>query len=402
MSLDEKFIDDFCKKSPNAKRAKNGILLETTEGVFHITNFISTEEHDKIRHKYGQGATSFMSYCNESDIARIMKPQSSSDLLLKLRAEAILDNPRLMRVFQSRKGKKKNWSLSKYYSRRVNEEKYLENLSKGNRKKLSSIPAGSAYIDSANAMCIKTEYGNIIAISEPLENFLYFMNIFFYGEDFGVSQDDLSAAYVIAQRIMAGHESFDFDLDPRARSLPFNIENFMRECTNLQYQFILGHEYSHHLLGHLDTASLMSIKKEKLTIKHYKHSHKLEYDADWYSIKHIKGNSSYRENIANSAFLTLMYFDVSRMVQKHINPSSRQSLNTHPTPENRIFKLRSRLNNRYGFPHENLKNNIKYFREYTEYFLKEILPYNYDMFEGYGSIYLPSYTDKILQDRVDF
>ncbi len=403
--MDSELIESLLKNNPKARRAKDGIIIDTDKGLFHLTGIIKRSDYEGL----GEDAIFFTEFCSRSDVEKIQSPKTASDYLLKLRAESIVGNPRLIRVFKARKGKTKNWSLEKYYLRRKREERYLSSLSKGNRLRLKNIPSGSVYLDGANAICAKTSAGNIIAVSEPLEYFLYFMNIFFYGEEFGIKGKDTSAAFRIAQRIMCGHESFDFDIDPRG-CLPENIDIWMKNTTDLQYQFILGHEYSHHLLGHVKNSNLrsdslssfMGMYEGKSTINHYKYSHKLEYDADWYSIKNIKGNSQFRNDISCAAFLTLMYLETSRMVLDYISPMRVNHVGTHPDPISRIFKIRKKLNNKYGLTKETLENNLGYLKKYTEKFITQYLVYNFEQFESYGSHYLPSYKARLLNDRIDF
>lgn len=404
-TVDKEFIESILKSNPNARRAKDGVVIETEYGMLHLTGMIKKSEYEGL----GEDATFFAPFCSRSDIEKIKTPKIASDFLLKLRAESIVDNPRLIRVFKSRNGNKTNWSLENFYRERTREETYLDNLSKGNYDKLKSIPAGSAYLNSVNAVCMKTELGNIIAVSEPLEHFLYFMNIFFYGENFGVKDEDIHASFRIAQRIMGGHESFDFDIDPRA-TLPEHIEAWINHVTDLQYQFILGHEYSHHLLGHVKDSNLHSealssflhMHEGNNKIKYYKYSHKLEYDADWHSIKNIKGNSNFKNELACAAFLTLMYLECSRMILDYINPRRTNQISSHPDPVSRIYKIRKKLNNKYGYTREQLENNLRYFKDYTDSFITQYLVFNFDEFEKYGSHYLPNYKKKLLVDRIDF
>ncbi|MDR6349409.1 M48 family metalloprotease [Pantoea sp. SORGH_AS_0659] len=405
MSEEQDFFDRILAEAPNARRASQGVLIESGNVLLHLTGVIKHSDLEGL----SDDASFYASFCSREDIERIKKPKVLSDFLLQIRAEAIVDNPRLIRVFRKRKGNKKDWSLDEYYKSKFKESIYLKSLSKGNQKKLEKIPAGSAYLDNVNATCMKTVSGNIIAISESLENYLYFMNIFFYGDDFGLDQADTFSAYLIAQRIMAGHESYDFDLDSRGE-LPTHFEDFLQSLTNLQYQFILGHEYAHHLLGHLndsrlfkeDLSIMLNAYQGDMKIQHYKYSHKLEYDADWHAIKNIKGNSLYKGDIANAAFLTLMYFETSRLILDYTNPMRGSIHSSHPSPTDRILKLRSRLNNKRGFSREQLENNIEYLTKYTDHFLKEYLAFNFDSFEKYGSVYLPNYKKKLLLDRVEF
>ncbi|ENQ8064266.1 M48 family metalloprotease [Vibrio parahaemolyticus] len=389
----------------NVEKAKQGVVINTGNGIMHLFGAVNNSDYLGL----GDDALFFAPFCSRDDVEKIMNPKSASDYLLKLRAESIVDNPRLIRVFLKRKAGYTNWSLSEYYKKQDRDPLYLKFLSKGNYDKLKNVPAGSAYINTVNAVCSKSPKGNVIAVSEPLEQYLYFMNIFFYGDDFGIDDHNRFNAFLIAQRLIAGFESPDFDLDPRC-IFPESVEIFMSGLTNIQYQFILGHEYSHHLLGHLSDANLVSTNFSEIVrgfegtykLSHYKYSHKLEYDADWHAIKFIKGNKQFRNDVANGAFLALMYMKVSSMVLDYINPARSTLMSTHPDPIQRIWKLRTRLNNKLGFDRDQLTNNISFLESYTNDFLNHFVAFNFDDFEKYGSVYLPSYKKKLLIDRLDF
>ncbi len=403
--MKEEEIEAILKASPNAKRAKDGVILETEDGLFHITGIHVQENKEEL----GGENVFFTPFCTDDEIRRVLKPRSASDYLLQLQAEAIVDNPRLIRVFKNRKRKVKNWSLESFYANQQRDLSYLANLSKGKQKKLSQIPFGGAYLNCVNAKCIKTDPGNIVTISETLEYFFYFMNIWFYGETLSIPVEDQFAAFIIAMRLMKGYESFDFDLDPRC-FLPPEIEKTILELTHSQYQFIIGHEYAHHLLGHLDKgfvvennlSNFVHAYEGSKSIKHYKYTHKLEYDADWYAIKHITGNSEFREELANGAFSVFLYFDAYRIISDFITPSPKMDKGSHPSDEARIKKLRSRLNNKYGFSMKQIEEHLNYTRSFARFFIKDYLPFNFEEFEIHGSFYLPSFKGKILKDRIDF
>lgn len=400
-----KFFEEMLRNNTNARVAKDGILVDTESGLIHFTEVFNSEDFNGLR----KDASYFAPFCSRKDLEVITHPSTASDYLLLLRAESIVDNPRLVRTFKKRKGNKKKWSLEGYYLERKREEIYINSLSKGNYEKVKNLPSGSAYLNNVNALCMNTKKGNVIAISEALENFLYFMNIFQFGKAYGMKIQDCIHSFVIAQRIMAGHESFDFDLDPRC-FLPKEFEEYIRYVTDLQYQFILGHEYAHHLLGHVDDKNLIKGFKSNFikgyekneTIEYYRYSHNLEYDADWYAIKNIRNNRNFKEDIANAAFLFMMYLNTSQTILDFVNPSRGQRVSTHPEPLDRLFKIRSKLNNKYGYSREDLEKNIEILDLQTKTFINEWLVFNFDTFEGYGSVYLPSYRKKSMIDRVDY
>ncbi|NDV20974.1 hypothetical protein GO013_16300 [Pseudodesulfovibrio sp. JC047] len=398
MDLPEELIDKICAENPNAMRADQGVILEEDGMAFHIVGVHDPEDYEAV----GKQGSWFLPFCSRTEVIRLLKPQTNEDALLKLRAEAMVDSPRLVRVFRKRRRGKANWSLTNYYESFGANDRYLSHLSKSNQKRLKQIPAGYAYLEQANAMCIRTNWGNVIAVSELLQYYFYFMNLFYFGGQLGIKEQDCFHAFLIALRVMGGFESHDFDLDPRG-FLDWNAECYLKSRGAMQYDFVLGHEYAHHVLGHLADSKITHVRLNKYTqtkYTGYNHNHKKEYDADHYAIKFITGNNEYKSELVNEAFQVLLYFHLSKLVEESIAPQIHQG--THPSPLSRIKKLRKKIHKRYGRTMTELNDEIRHFEGFVKHFLKDWLPYNMDKFEIYGSFYLPSYKRDFLIDRIDF
>ncbi|MBU9829236.1 hypothetical protein J1779_04785 [Rahnella sp. FC061912-K] len=398
-------FDKMAAKIPGAIRTKTGVIIPIDDkgGIFHVTDFgpINTAEDQKFGDLWGV----YKVICNEADLDRIVKPSALDDYLLKIRAESILDNPRLIRVFQKRFNNSEGMTLSKWYNRNDRQNLYINNVSKGNHDKLFKVPVGTAMISRANAICMPVDKGNIIIVSEKLIYALYFFNIFLFGQSLDFTDQECFTAYVIALRVYYGHESLDFDLDPRG-DFPEYIENHLQEITTMQYNFILGHEYAHHLLGHLKESKLVDeylLNSDNSSIfPHYKHRFKEEYDADWHSIKNIKGDNNYRSSLADAAFTCFYFFYVLEQVGEYFSPQGKSHAKTHPYALDRMRHLRSHLKSSCGISREYLDKTKQYIDQVTGHFLNEILPYHVDEFERYGSHYFKRFKDKILRDRVDY
>lgn len=403
MSDEEK--DKLLKQIPNSEKAKDGIIIHLRDGnLFHVTGVYSQNE------KLEQNDYFYRAYCSENDIKKIKTTTSSFDELLKLQADTIIDSARLVRVFRKRMEHIKLWSLEYYYKKRdQNLYEYINFLSKNKNNKLKKTPIGRIYSNEVNAMCIKSKHGNIIVISELLEYYLYFMNIFYFGKQFNLSDEDILTSFLIAQRILYGYESLDFDLDPRC-ILPEHIEKYVKKTVDNQIKFVLGHEIAHHLLGHLNDSRIISKRlsafskdyKGNESISYYNYQHKFEYEADYYSIKNFKQDSSLsKSDYVDSGFLLLMFFHANHLLKEYISPCNKMP-STHPKPIDRINNIRKRINNKFGMSSDKLKDRILFLEKYTESVIKHQLIQNMDKFEIYGSYYLPSYKETILKDRIDF
>ncbi|KPL93362.1 hypothetical protein [Vibrio splendidus] len=400
--IDEKRIEEFLKKHPEIDESNEGANVEVLNGELHLVSKFNLSDVEEL----GEESMFYLPFCSITEVKRILSPQNPQDLLLSIQANAIADNVRVARTFAKRRGSSSKWNLEKYYNELVYST-YTSYLSKGNKSKVDQVPLSYAYITEVNAYCSPTEKGNLIVISEPLKQFLYFMNISAWGNGmFNIPQEDCFSAYIIAMRIAQGHESYDFDLDPRA-NLPEAVELYFNGLVSLQMEFIIGHEYAHHILGHVKHNKLKRLnwkgENSKIGISNfYKHSHKEEYDADWHAIKHIKNSKRFREQVANAAFEVLMYFDSLERINNYLDPGRERRPSTHPKPMDRINKLRRRLHNGLGHSRTELDLGLNAQRKFTDKFINEYLCFNFDAFETKGAHYLSTYKKKLLIDRVDY
>lgn len=398
-------LDNAMKAIPNARKVADGWLIEGDGWTYHVFDMHSPEAIEGLT----PAEHFYLPFCSRDEIFQMRKISSAADHLLWFRADAIAESPRFVRVFRKRAKGIKGWTLTSWYSRRNNaRDVYVNSLTKGAQGKVQHIPAGLALIRDVNAMCMLTPHGNVIAVSEALEHFLYYMNLAFYGSELGLDGKDRQAALAIAVRTMLGTESLDFDLDPRG-ILPDSIHVPVLNLTTDQLSFTFGHEYSHHLLGHLSGAQTKQVALSDVlyaaesarTVQSYVYKHALEYEADWFAIKNVKSNTEYRSRLANAAFTMFIYFDVLSHVFMAMGHRS-TAASTHPAPLDRVWKLRRRLNRKIGLPPDEIANLISHAAAIKEALVKEWVPYRFDELERYGSIYLPSYKGKLLVDRVDF
>jgi hypothetical protein len=98
-------------------------------------------------------------------------------------------------------------------------EDYLSWLPEAERKTCEELVHGFFEIREANGFCYASPFGNIVLISYGLKHFLFYMNLYLFGESMGVTFDDRVHALFIACRIMLDTEAPDFLIDQRG-SLP--------------------------------------------------------------------------------------------------------------------------------------------------------------------------------------
>ena len=137
-------------------------------------------------------------------------------------------------------------------------------------------------------MCLKTEFGKVVIVSEVLRYFLYFINIATMDLE-GVPEDVRNDALVIATRTLLLTEALDFDLDPRG-VVPASIHAQVTQMVKWQMKFIIGHEFAHHILQHGNDGNLYMSKARRFSDEDvgefvgYQRQHAEEFEADLHSI----------------------------------------------------------------------------------------------------------------------
>jgi len=353
-------------------------------------------------------------YCSIDEIKNIERMETSDDYLLKLRADAIANTPRSIRIFLSRHRKSsENWSLSKYYANPAF-SKYMERLTPEHASECKKIPAGFAFLKEPNGACIKTKLGNIIVISETLEYFLFFMNIFIFAKIWDIPDRDRISSFVIATKTMLRTEPLDFDLDPRG-TLPSAVEEQCWNMVRAQINFIIGHEYAHQILGHLgegangfDTFSMLgSAALPEMESKYYTPRQSQELEADIGSILHAKYSDEETATNLDAATIFFIGLDIFYTVDAYINPP-RNQIKTHPDPIDRLWSLRKKVHQarpgskKYSYPEKDVTSLLKLMAAFKEHLVKKFLPVEIELLEDFQSVYLPSFRQKKLHDRFDY
>lgn len=349
--------------------------------------------------------------CSTAEILRIQTPTTAADQLLILRANAIADNARLKRVFLRRREKGQgNWSLTAHFES-DHFQRYLSELPHKKRIRCREVPAGIAFLREPNGACIRSAHGDFIVISEALRNYLYYMNVFLF-EQGKLPMDDCMAALMIALRTMFLTESPDLDLDPRGH-LPESIDQRISNVVDDQMQFVIGHEYSHLLLNHLDGKCVGSLPLSVIPavvqehFQYYTPRQNQELAADASALLDPQLSDDGLANRLMGAIWFFLGLEIFYGVSEYITPSI-CSPKTHPPPIDRIWALREKVLSTRSLDSENMYSEdqltqaIEWVKELKALLLKEFVPYQVDALERYGSVYLPSYRGPALYDRVDY
>jgi hypothetical protein len=406
--MDEAQIKELLEKILGSRRAANGIIFPGEDGdSFYAVNLLKKEEMDGLTEE----ETFFIGFCAKSEIIRLRSLKTAHDYLLRIRAHAIVDKMRAYRVMLARKQKYtsngKPWSLSNYYhSKDYYHKSYIGRLFPRDSKRLKKLPAGLAFIQEANAICMRSLLGDVVIVSESLEYFYYFMTIAFYGANFSIPILDRSRALLIATRIMNDSEALDFEIDSRG-SLPDEIEEHLQKLVSAQMEFTFGHEYSHYLLGHLDQPGtrLMAVHgstDETTSEKMAVYAHDFEFQADLHTLKIIEHDKRALSFVAMGAFLVFLYLNFLEDAHQFLGVKKFSVSSTHPKPIDRLLRLHRSLGAKSPLSDASLNECLEVSQQLTELFVEDVKRGVSDILTFYGSIYLPSYTKRMRKDRIEF
>lgn len=347
----------------------------------------------------------YMPACNHEEIERIFNVKSASDYLLKIRADAVADHMRIYRIFRRRVAiAGDRWNFSDHFDKRPFNN-YIKYLPESDRIEARELTAGFVFCNSPNGQIEKTEFGNIITVSESLRYFLYFMNLAILDHGRDVPEEVRLAAIKIAIRTMLQSEALDFELDPRGR-IPKKIRKSVQYHTDQQLEFIIGHEFAHHFLGHLDSSNLIegtylsSQELESKTHKFFSYAQQDELDADINAIERPNYPPIKRADIINRALLFFIYLDIYQSVKDQIMPSPGRA-KTHPDPIDRFHHMYNHFKQEVKLDKKNLETLIE-LSNFHKSLLTEDVALNYESYETYGSVYLAQWRGRVLIDRVDY
>lgn len=355
----------------------------------------------------------FHPVCSKGEIERIFSPQNADDHLLKIRGETIVDNTRLYRVYRHKAiAYGESWTLESSFSKR-HWENFIEHLPSHEQEKCKEITYGDIFSTDPNGMIFSTEYGPVATLCDSMRFFVKFANLGLLNFESEVPSHVRLNALRISMRVMLKTESMDFAVDPRG-IIPEDVATEIHKPIPWMCQFIAGHEFAHHLLGHLSNDNLIEqpifcatgkstedYKPEKI----FNTSQKDEFEADTQSILAPNYNEKEKAEILSGALLWLAALDLYEHVSDVVCPKAPHRYQTHPSAADRYENLLSKIPTPSDFNTKDwieLQTNLVKLKEW----LSDDVGFNIEAYETYGSIYLDKpnteWRGKELKDRVDY
>jgi len=351
--------------------------------------------------------------CSPDEIERVFNVENAKDHLLKLRADTLVDNMRLFRVYRNKALANENsWSLegsfdSSHYL------KVLERLPPDQRSLCESVTYGDIFSNDPNGMIFNTEHGVITTISDSLKFFLKFSHLAILDFESEVPMNIRFNSLRIALRTMLKTEAMDFLMDPRG-IVPSDIASAIHKPIRTQMKFIAGHELAHFIFGHLDVSSIVeqpifhAISKNDYDYKPEKvfnNSQKNEFEADIQSILLPGYSDMERAELLHSALLWFGCLELYQAALDVMFPQSPLGYKTHPSARERYENLLTNIPTPKSFE-VSMWNNFHELIDILTKAIQEDISLNFEAYEKYGSAYLDEpntkWRGRELVDRVDY
>jgi hypothetical protein len=355
----------------------------------------------------------FRPICNEQEIDRIFDVQNAADYLLKLRAETIVDHMRLFRVYRNKAlAKPENWSLERSFDK-THFQRFLDHVDPDVVHKCSEVTFGNMFSNDPNGTIFATDYGPIVTISESLSFFLKFAHLALLEFDSKVPQHVRINALRVAIRVMLKTEAMDFYMDPRG-IMPKDVAEAIHAPIPLQMEFIAGHEFAHHILGHLSPISVTDKPifcaitprdKDYMLLPVFSQSQEEELDADKQAVLLLKKNEQHRTQVLDAALLWFGCLELYKAVVDFMHPSAPWVPVSHPSARQRFEQLLSGVPIPLGYDDSRSKRLLKTI-DVLKPILVEDVSVNIETYEMYGSVYLDKpdseWRGPKLVDRKDY
>ncbi|GAA0587219.1 hypothetical protein [Rhizomicrobium electricum] len=387
-------IEYLLRTVPGARRAAQGVFVELPKGFFHITHIRPSQELIKSVEDLD-----YYQICTPKETARLREIKTAHDYLLMIRANAIVENPRLLRVMAARRQKweatGRRWSLSDYYaSLNRAPKRYVARLARAQQRTIRAIPYGFSAVREANAICMRSLVGDVITASEMLREFFYFVVLCLTGANRDIDIPDCSTAGLIALRIMIGSEAQDFDLDPRCSPHP-RLEAEIRGQVDAMLEFTFGHEFAHYLLGHLNGG----ISGENCIEKHPRDD---EFAADRGAVLNVSEPKA-RRSMAEAAYMVFFALHlIDEVASVHSEVPRFSGSSSHPQPLDRIWSLHDVLGRADAPRRGALLKVLEVVARVKEMLLTHIGAVRPDILTFYGSLYLEGLGGRLREDRIEF
>ena len=359
----------------------------------------------------------YMTLCNNDEIDRIMTPKHGRDILLKERADIIVDNTRLTRVYIHKRRlaelSNKNWSFEQTF-KSTHYNMFLSNLKKDEAEECKKVVYGDMYCKKVNAYAYNEPgWGKFVCLNVGMRIYMNFMNLALSDwKRYDIPPHVIMNSLRIAIRIFLGCEAMDFDMDPRG-IIPYELGKEIRKPIEGELTYIIGHEFCHHLLNHFDDTKtskqiLWNTAQGPYEKKIYNTSQQQEFEADLCSLTLPNYKDKIYNQVYEGALIWFLSLQLAEAANEAIYPSSPLDIKTHPSALDRYKNIRENAPCPKNFSFKRIQE-IEERMQILEQLLYQDIEHNYGELydeEIYGSVYLDDpntkWRGRELIDREDY
>ena len=160
-------------------------------------------------------------------------------------------------------------------------------------------------------------------------------------------------------------------------------------------EFTFGHEFAHFLEGHL--ASDVAGSPTKV------YSFECEFTADRQAVVLVSSDKKSRSHLSCGAYDVFLYLHFLELAAEAGHIAKFSISDTHPPALERLRNVRERFDDTGQPDRATLGMNIREIRRMIDFVGKRLeLSDRDDLLTFYGSMYLPSFTKRLRQDRIEF
>lgn len=354
----------------------------------------------------------YHSICSEQEIDRILNVQNGRDYILKLRADTIIENVRLWRVFKHiSMAYGEQWALEKYFQAYC----YIDvrnAMSKDYQEICKDVSFGSIISSDPNGLIFPTPYGICSTYSESLKYFTRYSCLALLDFDGRVPFDVQLNAMRIAIRVMLQREALDFEVDPRG-IIPKEITDVINPIYPAQMSFLAAHEYAHLINGDLEDKNIKEVailqarfkdQADYKKINAYTASQKKEFAADLGAMAYPEWNKEIYSYTYSATMLWLSALAIFEAVENTIFPPN--GYQTHPGAKARYNNILENAPHPFDFEQNVYYNDLPQLVSFWEEKMSEDVSSNFEFYEFYGSAYLANpnteWRGRELIDRIDY
>ena len=406
-------LDQYLDENPELRRIREELK---EKGFWIHAAHDRIPEWDLLGEEEARVCYHYLPIASTREVERMLNRGSMEDFILKLRADSIVDNMRILRTFHARAREvpKDTWTLASQFDDSVFRQ-FKKILASPYRERADAISYCTIFTDKPNAYCASTRFGPLILFSEALRVFFYYMNLAFFPfldeKDSDVPLEVRRNALVIGLRAMLLKEAFDFEIDPRGM-IPAYIDMRLQAFTQSQLLVVVGHEFGHFFLGHLDDKHLESGQlhvlgdssdgSELANLQIYTKEQGMEFAADAEALEILRQPG----DEVNSAFylsgiLAMCHLDLFEAATS-MRSASAPSSSTHPSAAERRRRLTAVAKRTLHAEDREIPDEMEFLTNQFKALLPRLGEATPDLFESYGSVYLDVWRGPAKVDREDY